>query len=94
MTTPHSSELLKDSSNSSSSAPKSASKVQSIFKDILNFPKQTPAGRRKTKTVSGARVLTSTEARRMLEEKEHKKKEQEEEKERKKLERNYSDRKN
>ena len=55
--------------------------------DTLNLPKQTPAGRRKTKAVSGARVLTSIEALHMLEEKERKKKEEQEEKKRKRQER-------
>ena len=79
VTTPH--------SNSTSSAPLSSSKKRSVLADILNLPKQTPAGRRKIKAVSGARVLTSIEARHMLEEKERKKKEEQEEKERKRQER-------
>ena len=78
VTTPH-----------SNSTPKnlSSSKKRSILADILNLSKQTPAGRRKTKAVSGARVLTSIEACHMLEEKEQKKKEEQEEKERKRQER-------
>ena len=92
VSTPHSSEnCLTGSSrtptNSLTSAPQSASKSRSVFADILNLPNQTPTGRRKIKAVSGARVLTSIEARRILEEKEHKKKEELEEKERKKQER-------
>ena len=51
----HSSENCSKTPSNSFSAPKSASKSQSVFKDILNLPNQTPAGRRKTKTVSGAR---------------------------------------
>jgi len=74
-------------SNSLPSTPKSASKARSVFADILNLPNQTPTGRRKAKSVSGARVLTSIEARHMLEEKERKKQEEKEEKEQKKKER-------
>ena len=74
VTTPH--------SNSTPSAPLSSSKKRSVLAGILNLPKQTPLGRRKTKAVGGARVLTSIEAHCMLDEKELKKKEEQIEKER------------
>lgn len=83
----HSQSLTTPHSNSTPSAPLSSFKKRSVLADILNIPKQTPAGRRKTKAVGGARVLTSIEARRMLEEKERKKKEEQEEKDRKRQER-------
>ena len=70
VTTPHSSENY-SKTPSNSSAPKSAPKARSVFKDILN---QTPAGCHKTKTVSGARVLTSIEAWHMLEKRNAKRK--------------------
>ena len=79
--------LLSSSRAPTNFSPQSASKTRSVLADILNLPKQTPTGRRKTKTVSGAKVLTSIEARRILEEKERKKKKEREEKERKKQER-------
>ena len=71
------------STNLSPSTPQ----TRSVLADILNLPQHTPTGRRKMKAVSGARVLTSIEARRILEEKERKKKEDLEEKERRKQER-------
>ena len=75
------------STTPASSANQNASKSRSVLSDILNLPSQTPSGRRKSKAVSGARVLTSLEACRMLEEKEQKKKDEIEEKERRKQER-------
>lgn len=69
------------------SACQSTSSTRSVLADILNIPTQTPSGRRKAKMVSAARVLTSIEARRILDEKEQKKKEEQQENECKKRKR-------